>query len=69
MKLQRYKNREAEEACVVRIVERRNIVIYLDQLKTETDPIKRDVLERLLIAEVDRKTRHDIGPAPRLAGT
>ena len=44
-----------------RIVERRNIVIYLDWLKTETDPIKRDVLERLLIAEVDKKARHDTG--------
>lgn len=47
---------------MARNTERRNIVIYLDLLKTETDPIKRDVLERLLIAEVDKKARHDIGP-------
>ena len=44
-----------------RISEERNIVIYLDQLKTETDPIKRDALQRLLIAEVDKKARHDTG--------
>jgi hypothetical protein len=43
---------------VERIVERRNIVIYLDQLKTETDPIKREVLKRLLIQEIDKA---DIG--------
>ncbi len=52
-----------------RIVERRSIVIYLDQLKTETDPIKRDVLERLLIQEIDKRTRHDIGRVAKFSRT
>jgi hypothetical protein len=50
---------------VERISAERNIVVYLDQLKTETDPIKRGVLERLLIAEVDKKARHDIRPVAK----
>lgn len=49
-----------------RPIEGQNIVVqYLDQLKTETDPIKRDILERLLIQEVDRRTRHYIMPAAK----
>jgi hypothetical protein len=54
---------------VERISEGRIIFIYLDQLKTETNPIKRDVLERLLIAEVDKKARHDIGPVAKFSRT
>ena len=62
-------NKAAEEACVERIAERRIIVICLDQLKTETDPIKRDVLEMLLIAEVDKKARLYIGPVTKFSRT
>ena len=46
---------------MVKTAERRNIVIYLDKFKTETDPIKRDALQQLLIAEVDKKARHYTG--------
>jgi hypothetical protein len=45
---------------VVTVLDRRNVAIYLDELKTETDPLKREVLERLLMAEVDKKARHDV---------
>ena len=60
MTVQLYKKHAAEEA-VERISEERNIVIYLNQLKVENNPIKRDALQRLLIAEVDKKARHDTG--------
>jgi hypothetical protein len=52
---------------VVTVLDRRNVAIYLDQIKRETDPLKREVLERLLIAEVDKKARHDLGPVANLA--
>ena len=32
-------------------VQRENVVRYIDQLKTETDPAKRDVLLKLLAEE------------------
>jgi hypothetical protein len=32
-------------------VKRQNIAHYIDQLKTETDPVQRDVLLKLLAAE------------------
>ena len=46
---------------MVKTAERRDIVIYLDKFKTETDPIKRDALQRLLIQEVDKRARHYTG--------
>jgi hypothetical protein len=49
---------------VVTVLDRRNVAIYLAQLKTETDPIRREILEDLLIAEVDKKARHDTGRLP-----
>ena len=32
-------------------VERQNVVHYIDQLKTETDPVKRNVVLKLLAEE------------------
>ena len=52
---------------MVTVLDRRNVAIYLAQLKTETDPIRREILEGLLIAEVDKKARHDTGPLAQLA--
>ena len=52
---------------MVTVLDRRNVAIYLAQLKTEADPLKREVLERLLLAEVDKKARHDTGPLEQLA--
>jgi hypothetical protein len=48
-----YVPREAQPAALrmEKFVERRNIAHYADQLKTETDPIKRSTLERLLAEE------------------
>ena len=44
-----YVPREAQPAALrmEKFVERRNIAHYADQLKTETDPIKRSTLEKL----------------------
>jgi hypothetical protein len=40
-------------------VERQNIAHYLEQLKTETDPIKRAMLQKLLAEEKsNRQARH-----------
>jgi hypothetical protein len=36
-------------------VERQNVVHYVDQLKTETDPVKRNVVMKLLAEEVVSK--------------
>ena len=36
-------------------VERQNVVHYVDQLKTETDPVKRNVVLKLLAEEVVSK--------------
>ena len=45
---------------MVNVLDRRNVAIYLAELKSETDPLKREVLEQLLIAKVDKTARHDI---------
>jgi len=39
-------------------VERQNIARYVDQLKTEKDPIKRAMLERLLAEENAKQVSH-----------
>ena len=36
-------------------VERQNVVHYVEQLKTETDPVKRNVVLKLLAEEVISK--------------
>ena len=36
-------------------VERQNVVHYVEQLKTETDPVKRNVVLKLLAEEVVSK--------------
>ena len=36
-------------------VERQNVVHYVDQLKTETDPVKRNVVLKLLAEEMVSK--------------
>ena len=41
-------------------IERQNVAYYLDQLKTETDPIKRRMLEKLLIEELGKDANHDM---------
>ncbi len=41
-----------------KFVERRNIAHYVDQLSTETDPIKRTMLQRLLAEEKARQASH-----------
>ena len=52
---------------MVTVLDRRNVAISLAQLKTETDPIRREILEGMLIAEVDKKARHDTGPLAQFA--
>jgi hypothetical protein len=49
-------------------VERQNITHYVDQLKTEKDPTKRAMLERLLEEEKVKQANHaNVGnPADRL---
>lgn len=39
------------DASVKAFVERQNIAHYLDQLRTETDPVQRDMLLKLLAEE------------------
>jgi hypothetical protein len=41
-----------------RFIERQNIAHYEDQLKTETDPIKRAMLQRLTTEEKAKQTSH-----------
>jgi hypothetical protein len=40
-------------------VGRQNIAHFVEQLKTEADPIKRETLERLLAEEKAKAARHD----------
>ncbi len=42
------------EESVKGFIERQNIARYIDQLKIETDPVRRDMLSKLL-AEEDAK--------------
>ena len=42
-----------------KFIERQNIAHYLDQLKTEIDPIKRRMLEKLLIEELAKDAIQD----------
>ena len=37
--------------CARGFIERQNIARYLDQLKIETDPVRRDMLAKLLAEE------------------
>jgi hypothetical protein len=40
------------EESMKAFVERQNVVHYIDQLKTETDPVKRNAVLKLLAEEV-----------------
>ena len=42
-------------------IKSKNIVHYLDKLKTEADPIRRAILAKLLVREVAKQARHDTG--------
>ena len=44
-----------------RFVERKNIEHYISQLKAETDPIKRKMLETLLTEETAKQVSHAKG--------
>ena len=39
-------------------VERQNIVHYTNQLMTETDPVKRELLQKLLAEEIVKQADH-----------
>ena len=41
-----------------KFVERENIAHYVDQLKTENDPIRRTMLQRLLAEEKAKQASH-----------
>jgi hypothetical protein len=41
-------------------VERQNIAHYVEQLQTETDPIRRAMLQRLLAEEKAKQASHTI---------
>ena len=41
-----------------KFVERENIAHYVDQLKTEIDPIRRTMLQRLLAEEKAKQASH-----------
>ncbi len=41
-----------------KFIERQNIAHYIDQLKTETDPIKRKILQNLLAEETAKQASH-----------
>ena len=45
------------EDSVKAFVERQNIAHYIDQLKTETDPVQRETLLKLLAEEKKRRSR------------
>jgi hypothetical protein len=45
------------DESVKAFVERQNVVRYNDQLKTETDPVKRDVLLKLLTEEETKQVK------------
>lgn len=38
-------------------IERQNIARYIDQLKIETDPVRRDMLSKLLAEEEAKQTK------------
>ena len=42
-----------------RFIERQNIAHYVDQLKTQTDPIKRAMLQKLLAEEKIKQASHE----------
>ena len=42
-----------------KFIERQNIANFLGQLKTEADPIKRTMLQRLLTEEKFKQSSHD----------
>ena len=41
-----------------KFIERQNIAHYVDQLKTETDPTKRKILQTLLAEETAKQASH-----------
>lgn len=45
------------EVSVKGFIERRNITHYIDQLKVETDPVRRDMLLRLLAEEEAKRIK------------
>jgi hypothetical protein len=46
------------KADVDNFIERLNIAHYLEQLKTVTDPIKREMLQQLLVEEKAKQVSH-----------
>jgi hypothetical protein len=44
-----------------KFIERQNIAHYIDQLNSETDPVKRATLKRLLAEEKAKQTSHGNG--------
>jgi hypothetical protein len=52
------RNPRAEAAPMDKFIERQNIAHYIDHLKTETDPIKRATLQRLLAEEKAKQASH-----------
>jgi hypothetical protein len=49
--MEAFVERQNVERYVERYVERQNVERYIDQLKTETDPVKRNVVLKLLAEE------------------
>jgi hypothetical protein len=47
-----------QEPRMEKFIERQNITNYLDQLKTETDPTRRDMLQKLLAEESVKQASH-----------
>jgi hypothetical protein len=54
----RIATRKADEGAMDNFIERLNIVHYLEQLKTVTDPIKREMLQHLLVEEKAKQVSH-----------
>jgi hypothetical protein len=46
------------ERLIKRFIERQNIFHYVDQLKTETNPIKQKTLQRLLAEGETKQANH-----------
>jgi hypothetical protein len=54
----RIATRKADEGAMDNFIERLNIAHYLEQLKTVTDPIKREMLQQLLVEEKAKQVSH-----------
>ena len=48
-----------DTVSVVEFVQRHNIAHYVELLKTETDPAKREILQRLLAEERRKQFSHE----------